>query len=33
MTDVLLRYTRNVGALVFAAALLVQAARRLGGTR
>lgn len=31
--DALLRYTRNVGALILAAAVLTQAARRLGGNR
>lgn len=33
MTDVLLRTARNIGALILTAALLLQAARRLGGNR
>jgi hypothetical protein len=33
VTGALLRYARNFGALILAAALLAQAARRLGGNR
>jgi hypothetical protein len=33
MTAALLRYARNAGALVLAAAVLLAAARRIGGQR
>jgi hypothetical protein len=33
VTDVLLRAARNIGALIFASAVLFQAARRIGGQR
>lgn len=33
MTDVLLRAARNIGALIFASAVLLQAARHLRGVR